>query len=125
VLRIKHKTRRRKGGTYPLSHLYGYFGLVRNTTGFALPEYGVGGKWLELLKEVAPRVTRVAVIRDASVTAGIGGLAAIQTESNKGPITCMDRHGQLKKPTMSSTRALALPTEGRPSESSLHRLQNQ
>jgi putative tryptophan/tyrosine transport system substrate-binding protein len=50
-----------------------------NTTGFALPEYGVGGKWLELLKEVAPRVTRVAVIRDASVTAGIGGLAAIQT----------------------------------------------
>jgi putative ABC transport system substrate-binding protein len=50
-----------------------------NTTGFALPEYGVGGKWLELLKEIAPRVTRVAVIRDASVTAGTGGLAAIQT----------------------------------------------
>jgi ABC-type uncharacterized transport system substrate-binding protein len=50
-----------------------------NTTGFGLNEYGVGGKWLELLKEIAPRVTRVAVIRDASVTAGTGGLAAIQT----------------------------------------------
>jgi putative tryptophan/tyrosine transport system substrate-binding protein len=50
-----------------------------NAIGFALPEYGVGGKWLELLKEIAPRVTRVAVIRDASVTAGTGGLAAIQT----------------------------------------------
>ena len=50
-----------------------------NTTGFATPEYAAGGKWLELLKEIAPRVTRVAVIRDASVTAGIGGLAAIQT----------------------------------------------
>jgi putative tryptophan/tyrosine transport system substrate-binding protein len=50
-----------------------------NATGFALPEYGVGGKWLELLKEIAPRVTRVAVIRDASVTGGTGGLAAIQT----------------------------------------------
>jgi putative ABC transport system substrate-binding protein len=36
-------------------------------------------QWLELLKEIAPRVTRVAVIRDASVTAGTGGLAAIQT----------------------------------------------
>ena len=50
-----------------------------NTTGFATPEYAAGGKWLELLKEIAPRVTRVAVIRDASVTAGTGGLAAIQT----------------------------------------------
>jgi putative ABC transport system substrate-binding protein len=49
-----------------------------NATGFALSEYGGGAKWLELLKEIAPRVTRVAVIRDASVTGGTGGLAAIQ-----------------------------------------------
>jgi len=39
----------------------------------------LSGKWLELLKEVAPRVTRVAVIRDPSVPAGSGGFAAIQT----------------------------------------------
>src|SRR5262245_12654482 len=49
-----------------------------NATGFASPEFGFSGKWLELLKEIAPRVTRVAVIRDPSVPAGSGGLAAIQ-----------------------------------------------
>jgi putative tryptophan/tyrosine transport system substrate-binding protein len=47
-----------------------------NTTGFTAFEYGVGAKWLELLKEIAPRVTRVAVLRD--LTIGIGYLAAIQ-----------------------------------------------
>jgi putative ABC transport system substrate-binding protein len=49
-----------------------------NATGFASPEFGFSGKWLELLKEIAPRVARVAVIRDPSVPAGSGGLAAIQ-----------------------------------------------
>jgi putative ABC transport system substrate-binding protein len=39
----------------------------------------MSGKWLELLKEIAPWVKRVAVIRDPSVPAGSGGLAAIQT----------------------------------------------
>ncbi len=47
-----------------------------NTTGFTTMEYGLGAKWLELLKEIAPRVTRVAVLRD--LTIGIGYLAAIQ-----------------------------------------------
>ena len=50
-----------------------------NATGFVLYEYGLSGKWLELLKEIAPGVTRVAVIRDASVSAGIGQFAAIQS----------------------------------------------
>src|SRR5262249_57395360 len=50
-----------------------------NATGFSFVEYGMGGKWLELLKEVAPRVKRVAVLRDPTVAAGIGQLAAIQT----------------------------------------------
>ena len=49
-----------------------------NTTGFALYEYGVSGKWLALLKEMAPNVTRAAVVRDSSTVSGIGQLAAIQ-----------------------------------------------
>jgi putative tryptophan/tyrosine transport system substrate-binding protein len=50
-----------------------------NATGFATYEFSMGGKWLELLKEIAPRLTRVAVIRDPSVPAGSGLFAAIQT----------------------------------------------
>jgi ABC-type uncharacterized transport system substrate-binding protein len=50
-----------------------------NATGFAAFEFSMSGKWLELLKEIAPWVKRVAVIRDPSVPAGSGGLAAIQT----------------------------------------------
>jgi putative ABC transport system substrate-binding protein len=49
-----------------------------NATGFTLFEYGTSGKWLELLKQIAPRVTRVAVMRDPSLTSGTGQLAAIQ-----------------------------------------------
>jgi putative ABC transport system substrate-binding protein len=49
-----------------------------NATGFTAYEFSIGGKWLELLKEIAPGVTRVAVIRDPSVQAGTGGFAAIQ-----------------------------------------------
>jgi putative ABC transport system substrate-binding protein len=48
-----------------------------NTTGLTLSEYGLSGKWLELLKEIAPRVTRAAVLRDP-VAVGIGQFAAIQ-----------------------------------------------
>jgi putative ABC transport system substrate-binding protein len=50
-----------------------------NATGFTSYEFSIGGKWLELLKQIAPRMTRVAVIRDPSVPAGSGGFAAIQT----------------------------------------------
>jgi ABC-type uncharacterized transport system substrate-binding protein len=50
-----------------------------NATGFILFEYGISGKWLELLKEIAPGVTRVAVIRDPAITAGIGQFGAIQS----------------------------------------------
>jgi ABC-type uncharacterized transport system substrate-binding protein len=48
-----------------------------NATGFTSFEFGMGGKWLEVLKEIAPRVTRAAVLRDPAITAGIGYLAAI------------------------------------------------
>jgi putative ABC transport system substrate-binding protein len=50
-----------------------------NATGFTTFEFSLSAKLLELLKETAPGVTRVAVIRDASVAAGLGGFAAIQT----------------------------------------------
>jgi putative ABC transport system substrate-binding protein len=50
-----------------------------NATGFMLFEYGVSGKWLELLKQIAPGVTRAAVLRDPSMTAGVGQFAAIQS----------------------------------------------
>jgi putative ABC transport system substrate-binding protein len=49
-----------------------------NATGFMLFEYGFSGKWLELLKQIAPRVTRAAVIRDTTQGSGTSQLAAIQ-----------------------------------------------
>jgi len=49
-----------------------------NITGFALYEYGTSAKWLELLKEIAPSLRRVAVIRDPTLVSGTGQLAAIQ-----------------------------------------------
>jgi putative tryptophan/tyrosine transport system substrate-binding protein len=49
------------------------------TTGFTIFEYGISGKWLELLKEIAPHVRRVAVLRDPTVAAGAGQLGAIQS----------------------------------------------
>jgi len=50
-----------------------------NATGFMQFEYSLSAKWLELLKEIAPRVTRAAVLRDAGITAGIGQFAVIQS----------------------------------------------
>jgi putative ABC transport system substrate-binding protein len=49
-----------------------------NATGFLLFEYGLSGKWLELLKQIAPHVTRAAIIRDPSIAAGAGQFGAIQ-----------------------------------------------
>ena len=49
-----------------------------NVTGFLLFEYSLAGKWLELLKQVAPNVTRAAVLRDATAATGIGQFAVIQ-----------------------------------------------
>jgi putative ABC transport system substrate-binding protein len=57
-------------------------GLARpggNITGFSVYEYSMSGKWLQLLKEIAPGVTRVAVTRDPSIASGPGQFAAIQT----------------------------------------------
>lgn len=50
-----------------------------NVTGFISYEYSMSGKWLELLKEIAPRVKRVGVLRDPAISAGTGQLGSIQT----------------------------------------------
>jgi putative tryptophan/tyrosine transport system substrate-binding protein len=49
-----------------------------NATGFTLFEYSLSGKWLELFKEIAPNLTRIAILRDPSLALGIGQFAAIQ-----------------------------------------------
>jgi putative ABC transport system substrate-binding protein len=49
-----------------------------NATGFTVFEYGMSGKWLELLKQIAPTVTRAAVLRDPTIVSGIGQFAAVQ-----------------------------------------------
>jgi putative tryptophan/tyrosine transport system substrate-binding protein len=48
-----------------------------NATGFVQFEYSLSGKWLELLKQIAPSVTRVAVLRDPDIPSGIGQFAII------------------------------------------------
>jgi putative ABC transport system substrate-binding protein len=50
-----------------------------NATGFISFEYGLSAKWLELLKEIAPGVTRVAVLRDPAIPSGVGQFTVIQT----------------------------------------------
>jgi len=52
-----------------------------NVTGFTQFDYGIGAKWLEVLKEIAPNTTRAAVMRDPNITAGIGQWGAIQSVS--------------------------------------------
>ena len=50
-----------------------------NATGFMQFEYSLSGKWLELLKQIAPGVTRAAVLRDPAISSGIGQFGAIQS----------------------------------------------
>ena len=66
-----------------------------NATGFIQFEYSLSGKWLELVKEIAPSVTRVAVLRDPAVTAGVGQFAVIQSVASSigldvGPVNLRD-----------------------------------
>jgi len=56
-----------------------------NMTGFTVFEYSISAKWLELLKELAPGVKRVAVVRDPSIAAGIGQFAVIQALASSSP----------------------------------------
>ena len=53
-----------------------------NATGFSLFEYSIGGKWLDLLKQIAPGVTRVAVLRDPIISGGLGQFGAVQSAAS-------------------------------------------
>src|SRR6266540_7442944 len=80
-----------------------------NATGFTVFEYSIAGKWLELLKEIAPRVTRAAVIRDPAITAGIGQWGAIQTAAPSvgvevSPINMRDA-GEIERAVTAFARA--------------------
>jgi putative tryptophan/tyrosine transport system substrate-binding protein len=79
-----------------------------NITGFTAFEYSVSGKWLGLLRELAPGLTRVAVLRDASIAAGIGQFAAIQALASSSPLelTAID-------PSDAGTMESALESFGR------------
>jgi putative tryptophan/tyrosine transport system substrate-binding protein len=57
-----------------------------NATGFTAFEYSISGKWLELLKEIAPHMTRAAVLRDPALAAGIGQFAAIQSMASSSAV---------------------------------------
>jgi len=51
-------------------------------TGFSIFEYSIGGKWLDLLKQIAPGITRVAVLRDPLISGGLGQFAAVQSAAS-------------------------------------------
>jgi putative tryptophan/tyrosine transport system substrate-binding protein len=53
-----------------------------NATGFSLFEYSIGGKWLDLLKQIAPGLTRVAVLRDPVISGGLGQFGAVQSAAS-------------------------------------------
>ena len=73
-----------------------------NATGFLMFEFDIAGKWLELLKQVAPQVTRAAVLRDPAITAGIGQFSVIQSVASSlgiavSPINLRDDAGDIER----------------------------
>lgn len=68
-----------------------------NLTGFMPFDYEIGAKWLELLKEIAPNVTRVGAVRDPGVTASIGQLAAIQSAARVARVEVIPLGGRDSK----------------------------
>jgi putative tryptophan/tyrosine transport system substrate-binding protein len=61
-----------------------------NATGFSQFEFGFGAKWLELLKQVAPGVTRVAILRDPTLPAGLAQFGAIQSVASSVEVSPVD-----------------------------------
>jgi putative ABC transport system substrate-binding protein len=81
-----------------------------NATGFTTFEFGLGGKWLELLKEIAPRVEQAAVIRDQTQPGGVAWFAVIQAAANsfKVELSPIDARngGELERAVMAFSRRL-------------------
>ena len=80
-----------------------------NVTGFDIFQYSISGKSLELLKEIAPRVSRVAFLREAAIAAASGQLGALQTASASAgvevsPINVRDA-GELERSIVAFARA--------------------
>jgi putative tryptophan/tyrosine transport system substrate-binding protein len=97
-----------------------------NATGFMTTEYSMGGKWLELLKQIAPGITRAAVLRDAIQGAGTSQFAAIQSVAPSlrvevSPVNMRDA-GEIERAVAAFARSPnggLIVTEGAPA--SLHR----
>jgi putative ABC transport system substrate-binding protein len=75
-----------------------------NATGFMAFEFGLSGKWLELLKQIAPDVTRVAVLRDPANPSGTGQFGAIQAVANPLPVTIRPPLPERAKPVSNPQR---------------------
>jgi len=97
-----------------------------NATGFMTTEYSIGGKWLELLKQIAPRTTRAAVLRDPTQGGGTSQFAAIQAVApslmvEASPVNMRDA-GEIERAVAAFARSPnggMIVTEGAPA--SLHR----
>jgi putative ABC transport system substrate-binding protein len=80
-----------------------------NATGFVQFEFGLSGKWMELLKEIAPRLLRVAVVRDAGLSGGVGQFGAIQAVApslglEASPVNVRDA-GEIERTITTFTRS--------------------
>ena len=81
-----------------------------NVTGFMLFEYSLSAKWVELLKQIAPGVTRAAVLRDPSITSGIGQFSVIQSVAPSvgvevSPINLRDDASEIERGVTAFARA--------------------
>ena len=78
-----------------------------NTTGFISTEFGFSGKWLELLKEIAPRVTRAAVMRDAAIASQVGLFGGSNRWRRRSGSSCA--RSTCARPARSSAPSLSSP----------------
>ena len=85
-----------------------------NVTGFTVFDYSLAGKWLELLKEIAPHVTRVGVLRDPTRGPGIGRFAVIQAMAppHAVELTPIDMHNPLETQTREIAAFASVPNSG-------------